>query len=147
MRGLGCNSKRRGSSKSSNDMKKIGIATIEDCRDGIIPKKWGSEIIIHNDEDYCGKILRFNEGARFSMHFHMKKSETWFVQRGRFKLRFIDPETADELTEILIQGDVVEIPPGNPHQLIAIEEGDIFEVSTQHFDDDSYRIIKGDSQE
>jgi hypothetical protein len=33
-----------------------------------------------------------------------------------------------------------------PHQLKAIDESEIFEVSTQHFDDDSYRIDKGDSQ-
>jgi hypothetical protein len=27
-----------------------------------------------------------------------------------------------------------------------LTDGVIFEVSTQHFDDDSYRVIKGDSQ-
>jgi hypothetical protein len=31
-----------------------------------------------------------------------------------------------------------------PHQLYAMEEGEIIEVSTQHFDSDSYRIYKGD---
>jgi hypothetical protein len=34
--------------------------------------------------------------------------------------------------------------PGQPHQLEALEDGEIFEVSTQHFDTDSYRIWKGD---
>jgi len=34
-----------------------------------------------------------------------------------------------------------------PHQLITGEQGgEIFEVSTEHFDDDSYRVEKGDSQ-
>jgi hypothetical protein len=37
--------------------------------------------------------------------------------------------------------------PGQPHQMLAIEEGScIFEVSTQHFDSDSYRVMPGSSQ-
>ena len=36
--------------------------------------------------------------------------------------------------------------PGQPHQMLALEEGScIFEVSTQHFDEDSYRIRIGDT--
>ena len=27
----------------------------------IVKKGWGEEIWIHNDEEYCGKILRFYE--------------------------------------------------------------------------------------
>jgi mannose-6-phosphate isomerase-like protein (cupin superfamily) len=127
-------------------MKKIGIANIKDLEDGIVPKAWGEEVVIHNDSDYCGKILRFNEGAKFSMHFHMEKSETWFVHSGEFRLRYIDPEDASEHFTILIAGDVVEIPRGQPHQLFALTIGEIFEVSTPHRDDDSYRIRKGDSQ-
>ena len=112
----------------------------------IIPKKWGEEIIIHNDENYCGKILKFNKGAKFSMHFHLKKQETWYVKSGSFRLNYINTNIAQENFVLLEVGDVVEIPQGYPHQLIAYEAGEIFEVSTQHFDDDSYRIRKGDSQ-
>jgi magnesium-transporting ATPase (P-type) len=46
----------------------------------------------------------------------------------------------------LVVGDIVEVKTGIPHQLEALEEGDIFEISTQHFDEDSYRVAKGDSQ-
>lgn len=112
----------------------------------IVPKKWGSEIIIHNDEKYCGKLLQFSRGARFSMHFHIKKHETWYVSYGIFNLRYIDTQTADVHTEVLEAGTIIEIEPGTPHQLIAVTEGGIFEVSTQHYDDDSYRVEKGDSQ-
>ena len=127
-------------------MKKIEVNDINDFEDMVIPKKWGEEVIIHNGEDYCGKILRFNRGAKFSMHFHIQKSETWFVHSGKFELRFIDPEDATEHKIFIQPGDVIEIPRGNPHQLIAVSDGEIFEVSTQHFDDDSYRVRKGDSQ-
>ena len=33
-----------------------------------------------------------------------------------------------------------------PHQLEALDEGRIFEVSTHHEDSDSYRVLPGDSQ-
>ena len=48
--------------------------------------------------------------------------------------------------EDLIPGDIITNEIGEPHQIICIEEGDIFEISTQHFDSDSYRVMKGDNQ-
>jgi quercetin dioxygenase-like cupin family protein len=48
------------------------------------------------------------------------------------------------MSQFLYQGDTVTIERGEPHQLEALEDSEIFEVSTQHFDDDSYRIYKGD---
>jgi mannose-6-phosphate isomerase-like protein (cupin superfamily) len=46
-------------------------------------------------------------------------------------------------SKFLVTGDVVTIPRGMPHQLEAVDDGEIFEISTQHFDTDSYRIEKG----
>ena len=111
-----------------------------------IPKGWGKEIIIENNEMYCGKILVFNKGCKFSMHYHMNKDETWWVEYGEFIYRWIDTETA-KVNEVKLQeGDVVRQLPGQPHQLEALTDGTVFEVSTQHFDEDSYRVIKGDTQ-
>ena len=111
-----------------------------------IPKGWGREIIIHNSEKYCGKILVFKSGCKFSMHFHMLKQETWYVNKGQFTFNWIDTSNAEKKSTILNQGDSVTIPIGMPHQLLANTDGEIFEVSTQHFDTDSYRVEKGDSQ-
>lgn len=122
----------------------ITIYNIEDYE--IVPKNWGEEVILHNDTDYCGKLLRFKRGAKFSMHFHILKKETWYVSKGEFQLNYVNPDNADKLTKILTEGMIVEIEIGNPHQLIALTDGEIFEVSTPHFDSDSYRIEKGDSQ-
>lgn len=109
-----------------------------------IDKNWGYEMWIHNDEQYCGKLLVFpNEGNRFSMHYHMIKNETWYVQKGAFEFHWIDTDEAKLNKEILNVGDCVYIDRGKPHQLIALEpESIVFEVSTQHFDDDSYRIYR-----
>ena len=45
---------------------------------------------------------------------------------------------------ILEKGDNFHIPTGLNHRMEAIEDTELFEFSTQHFDEDSIRIIKGD---
>ena len=112
----------------------------------IVPKGWGHEVIIINNEKYCGKILHFKKGAKFSMHFHIKKTETWYVSSGKFTFKWINTKNADIKIEDLNPGDVITNEIGEPHQIICDEEGDIFEVSTTHYDEDSYRVMKGDSQ-
>jgi mannose-6-phosphate isomerase-like protein (cupin superfamily) len=109
-----------------------------------VEKKWGYELWIHNDKDYCGKLLVFNNsGDKFSMHYHMIKDETWYVQEGAFQFDWIDTENGERLYTQIQKGDVIEIKKGLPHQLTALTEGaTIFEVSTQHFDEDSYRIYR-----
>lgn len=113
----------------------------------IFPKSWGYEILITNGR-FCGKVLVFeNKGNKFSMHYHLKKDEVWYVQQGSFKMIWINTETANELEIILKPGNVIEIPIGLPHQLIALEDDSrIFEVSDEDFEDDSYRVKPGDSQ-
>lgn len=129
-------------------MKKIKTTpfSIEDRPDLVEPKAWGKEIIFANNPLYCGKLLCFNAGSKFSMHFHLIKDETWWVQSGEFIYRWIDTDTAQILEQKLLPGHIVRQHPGQPHQLEAITEGVIFEVSTEHFDFDSYRVLPGDSQ-
>ena len=109
-----------------------------------VDKKWGYELWIHNDTDYCGKLLVFTKsGNKFSMHYHMIKDETWYVQKGAFQFDWIDTENGERCYTQIQEGDVIEIKKGLPHQLTALtEEAIVFEVSTQHFDDDSYRIYR-----
>lgn len=125
-------------------MKKIFNAI--ECKECNIPKGWGYEIIFENNELYCGKILVFKKGCKFSMHYHMIKDESWYIEEGEFLYRWIDTDTAEVHEIKLKEGDTVRQHPGQPHQLESITEGKIFEVSTEHFDSDSYRVWKGDSQ-
>jgi mannose-6-phosphate isomerase-like protein (cupin superfamily) len=78
------------------------------------------------------------------MHYHILKQETWYVNKGSFLFTFIDTEKAITHSRIIKVGDVVTITRGLPHQLLALMDGEIFEISTEHFDSDSYRIAKGD---
>jgi mannose-6-phosphate isomerase-like protein (cupin superfamily) len=114
-----------------------------------VEKQWGHELWIHNDNQYCGKLLVFtNSGNKFSMHYHMIKNETWYVQEGAFQFDWIDTESAERCYTQLQKGDVVYIEKGLPHQLTAlIDNSIVFEVSTEHFDDDSYRIYRKGPQD
>ncbi len=109
-----------------------------------VDKKWGHELWIHNDSQYCGKLLVFtHSGNKFSMHYHMLQNETWYIQEGAFQFDWIDTESAERCYTQLQKGDVVYIEKGLPHQLTALTDNSIvFEVSTQHFDEDSYRIYR-----
>jgi mannose-6-phosphate isomerase-like protein (cupin superfamily) len=109
-------------------------------------KGWGEEVWITNNDLYCGKILKFNKGSEFSMHYHIKKEETWAVIEGTLLLKYYDLSDAGDKVVELNEGDTVHLRPCIPHKLIALEDSKVFEVSTQHFEYDSYRIQKGDSQ-
>ena len=129
-------------------MEKPIVFNAKECKECNVPKGWGHEIIFENNEKYCGKLLVFKKGCKFSMHYHIIKKESWYVQEGQFQFDWIDTEKAELHTDILSIGDSVTIERGQPHQLISLEEKSIvFEVSTEHFDEDSYRIYRGTPQD
>ncbi len=110
-------------------------------------KAWGHELWIINNDKYCGKLLVFKKHKEFSMHFHLLKDEAWYISKGKFIYKYIDTETSKEHSLPVEEGDCIHLLPGQPHQMKALTEGaTIFEVSTQHFDSDSYRVKPGDSQ-
>ena len=78
---------------------------------GFVEKGWGHENIFATNDKYCGKLLVFNEGSRFSMHFHAEKDETWFVLEGIFDLLTIETDTATVKKERLTAGDTKRIKP------------------------------------
>ena len=114
--------------------------------EGTVKKGWGSELIWATNDKYCGKLMTFRGGAKFSMHFHKEKDETWLVQGGLFKVIWIDTKDASRHEKLLNPGDVWHNPPFVPHQLICLINGVIVEVSTADSVEDNYRVEPGDSQ-
>jgi mannose-6-phosphate isomerase-like protein (cupin superfamily) len=114
--------------------------------EGKVEKGWGNELIWVSNDLYCSKFLNFNTNSKFSMHFHAKKDETWYVLSGKFVVKFIDTNDASLHERILTKGDVWHNPPLLPHQLICLEQGSIIEVSTPDSVEDNYRVLAGDSQ-
>ena len=111
-----------------------------------VEKEWGYELIIHNDEKYCGKILFIKKGNCISLQHHKKKTETFYLQSGELLCKFSKPEDFISPEEMKIvkmnSGSIKEIPVGFIHQVFAVEDSTIIEFSTQHFDDDTDRIQK-----
>jgi mannose-6-phosphate isomerase-like protein (cupin superfamily) len=113
---------------------------------GRIEKGWGSEEIWATNDKYCGKLMHFNAGAKFSMHFHAEKAESWYVLRGKFIVRHIGTRNAAVYEVELNQGNTWHNTPLMPHQLVCLEAGTIIEVSTPDSVEDNYRVAPGDSQ-
>jgi len=98
-----------------------------------VPKGWGFEKWIVNKEQYCGKLLYIVKDKRCSWHYH------------KLKVLYSDDNDINTAKSVILsQGDNFHVPVGLRHQMIAIQDTEMFEFSTQHFDEDSYRIIKGD---
>lgn len=114
--------------------------------DGLVEKGWGHEFIFATNDLYCGKLMHFNKDAKFSMHFHDQKDETWLVIEGKFEVKYINTKDASMHSKILNEGDTWRNYPLEPHQLICLEEGVIIEVSTPDSVEDNYRVMPGDSQ-
>ena len=113
---------------------------------GLVPKGWGSEEIWASNDKYCGKLMHFNTGAKFSMHFHAEMDESWYVLGGKFSVYYIDTKDASVHEAELNAGDTWHNVPLLPHQLVCVEAGTIIEVSTPDSVEDNYRVGKGDSQ-
>lgn len=111
-----------------------------------VDKKWGYELVVCNNDEFCGKILHFNKGTKFSSHFHKLKREVFYLIGGKVNLMTINPKDASQTNRIMVAGDIIEIPRLCPHQITALEESEIVEFSTHHEDSDSYRVLPGDSQ-
>jgi mannose-6-phosphate isomerase-like protein (cupin superfamily) len=111
----------------------------------IEPKGWGREVWIANNDLYCGKILEIQKGKRCSLHYHKLKTESFYLRSGRLRVRIKASPDATEIEEFeLSEGDCMDIAPGLVHQMEAIEDAELFEFSTQHFNSDSHRLERGD---
>ena len=115
--------------------------------EGFVKKGWGHELIWATNDKYCGKLMKFNKGAKFSMHFHAEKDESWYVLDGLFMIKFIETKNASLHEVTLKSGEVWRNRPLQPHQVICLEEGTIIEVSTPDSVQDNYRVLPGDSQQ
>ena len=111
----------------------------------LVPKGWGYEKWIVNCDQYCGKILHMVKGKRCSWHMHKIKDEVFYVQSGKIKIYYGWSDMLDMASVATLEkGDKFHVPTEMRHQMIALEDTGLFEFSTEHFDEDSYRLIKGD---
>jgi quercetin dioxygenase-like cupin family protein len=110
-----------------------------------VDKGWGHEKWIVNKPEYCGKLLIFNKGKRCSWHYHKLKDEVFYLRTGKIVVYYSEEDDIAKAQQLVLKpGDNFHVYRGLRHQMFAFEDSELIEFSTQHFESDSYRIIKGD---
>lgn len=110
-----------------------------------VSKGWGYEKWIVNCKEYCGKLLFISKGKKCSWHYHNLKDEVFYIQKGKVILYYSEDDSIENAeTKILSEGDKFHVYRGLRHRMEALKDTELFEFSTQHFDEDSNRIIPGD---
>ncbi len=98
-----------------------------------VDKPWGYELHWAVTDRYVGKVLHVNAGHALSLQYHVKKEETILLWTGRL---LFEIQRGDDLARIdMAPGDRIHVRPGTVHRMTAIEDCDIFEVSTPELDD------------
>jgi len=98
-----------------------------------VDKPWGYELRWAQTDRYVGKVIHVNAGHALSLQYHKVKDETILLWRGR--LLFEIGEGNDRVERELAPGEAIHVTPGTVHRMTAIEDCDIFEVSTPELDD------------
>jgi sialic acid synthase SpsE/mannose-6-phosphate isomerase-like protein (cupin superfamily) len=92
----------------------------------------GATIIDVVNREYCKKILVLLPGQQHPLHTHQKKEETFNVLFGEMQLQLGNE------TRTIRAGDMVTVERGMTHAFSS-KDGVVFEeLSTTHFNDDSY---------
>ena len=98
-----------------------------------VPKPWGHETIWANTDRYVGKILHIKAGQALSVQYHNLKDETVHLLSGELVYRVQMGEALEDMH--LEKGESFRITPGTIHQMEAVTDCDVLEVSTPELDD------------
>ena len=100
-----------------------------------VSKPWGHETIWAHSDRYLGKILHINAGHELSVQYHNRKDETVYLLSGEIVYR-VQRGDGDELDDVQLKvGDSFRTTPGTIHQMVALTDCDVLEVSTPDIDD------------
>ena len=98
-----------------------------------VPKPWGHETIWAHTDRYVGKVLHIKAGHALSVQYHDRKDETVHLLKGELVYRVQVGDALDDMR--LKTGESFRITPGTIHQMEAVTDCDVLEVSTPELDD------------
>lgn len=99
-----------------------------------VDKPWGYELRWAITDRYLGKVLHINKGEALSLQYHERKDEYQYVMKGAIDME-LGGDDGKLATHRMKAGDTLHITPGTRHRMTAVEDTDIFEVSTPEIDD------------
>jgi mannose-6-phosphate isomerase len=104
-----------------------------------VEKPWGYELHWAKTDRYVGKLIHVNAGHALSLQYHNRKDETIYLHSGRLLFEVGGPGAPEPETGLakreMRPGDREHITPKTVHRMTALEDSDIFEVSTPELDD------------
>src|SRR4030095_6360585 len=98
-----------------------------------VDKPWGYELHWAKTERYVGKLIHVNAGHALSLQYHNLKDETIYLHSGLLLFEIQDGEQL--VKREMLPGERVHVTPKTVHRMTAIEDSDIFEVSTPELQD------------
>jgi mannose-6-phosphate isomerase len=99
-----------------------------------VDKPWGYELRWAVTDRYLGKLLHVNRGEALSLQYHEHKDEYQYVVAGSVDIE-VGGSDGTLTTLRMSAGDTLHIKPGTRHRITAIDDTDIFEVSTPEGED------------
>ena len=98
-----------------------------------VEKPWGYELHWAKTDRYVGKLIHVNKGHALSLQYHNIKDETIYLHSG---LILFEIQEGERLVQREMRpGERVHITAKTIHRMTAIEDSDIFEVSTPELHD------------
>ena len=101
---------------------------------GRVDKPWGYELRWAITDRYLGKLIHINQGHSLSLQYHVQKDECIYLEAGALDLQLEDDNGVIQ-THRLAPGMSAHVRPGRRHRFVAVEDCDVFEVSSPEIDD------------
>lgn len=98
-----------------------------------VDKPWGYELRWAITDRYVGKIIHINKGHALSLQYHNRKDETIYLWSGKLLFEIDVNGTLEQ--RHMKPGEAVHVTPPTVHRMTAIEDCDVFEVSTPELED------------
>ena len=109
----------------------VDLQTVQKAR---TEKPWGYELRWAITDRYLGKVLHITRGQALSLQYHNRKDESILLVNGLMDLDLEDDQGVLQVHRVH-PGESKRIRPGRRHRMTAVEDCDVFEVSTPDMDD------------
>jgi quercetin dioxygenase-like cupin family protein len=100
-----------------------------------VEKPWGYELHWAKTERYVGKLIHVNKGHALSLQYHNLKDETIYLHSGKLLFEIDEGKGSGLEQREMHPGQAVHVTPKTVHRMTAIEDSDVFEVSTPELHD------------
>ncbi len=101
---------------------------------GRVDKPWGHELRWAVTDRYAGKLIHVDKGHQLSLQYHVQKDESIYIASGLLDL-VLEDERGELHVHRMSPGMSARVRAGRRHRFVAVEDTDLFEVSSPELDD------------